>query len=228
MGVKERKKREKETRRREILDAARNVFAGKGLKKTTMEEIAREAELSPGTLYLYFKNKDELIASLSTSVLEYLRDQLRELNLRKELDPHAKLYFLKQTLFHVYEFDSLLLINIFNLQSGDNLKNLSSEMLEVLKELSRSSINEIAKIFEQGIEAGCFIEKHPMALADITWSLFSGVVLWEDSKKLLDSEKDFLKQTFETAFEVLIRGVVKEMSEAGNALREGRFDWNNR
>lgn len=228
MGVRERKKREKETRRREILDAARKVFAGKGLKKTTMEEIAREAELSPGTLYLYFKNKDELIASLSTSVLEYLLAQLREVNLRRELDPHAKLYFLKQTLYHVYEFDSLLLINIFNLQSGENLKNLSSEMLGVIKELSRSSINEIAKIFEEGIEAGCFIEKHPMALADITWSLFSGVVLWEDSKKLLDSEKDYLKQTFETAFEVLIRGVVKELPDAADALREERFDWNNR
>ena len=65
MGIHERKERERERRRQQIIVAAKRVFIRKGLSKTTMEDIANESELSPGTLYLYFKNKEELYASLS-------------------------------------------------------------------------------------------------------------------------------------------------------------------
>jgi hypothetical protein len=47
---------------------------------------------------------------------------------------------------------------------------------------------------------------HPTAIADILWSLFSGIVLWETSKKIINGEKDFLKETFDTAFEIFSRG----------------------
>ena len=62
MGIAERKEREKEQRRKAILDAAEKVFFEKGLKYSTMDDVAEEAELSKGTLYLYFKNKEELFA----------------------------------------------------------------------------------------------------------------------------------------------------------------------
>jgi AcrR family transcriptional regulator len=55
-----RREREREERRNEILDAAEVVFLAKGFVDTTMDEVAAGAELSKGTLYLYFKNKDEL------------------------------------------------------------------------------------------------------------------------------------------------------------------------
>ena len=61
MGIQERKEREKERRRQQIMVAAKRVFSEKGFNKATMEDIAHEAELSPGTLYLYFKNKEELV-----------------------------------------------------------------------------------------------------------------------------------------------------------------------
>jgi TetR/AcrR family transcriptional regulator len=60
MGIKERREREKESRRQEIIDAAEKVFFAKGLEAATMDEIAERAELSKGTLYLYFKSKEEL------------------------------------------------------------------------------------------------------------------------------------------------------------------------
>ena len=60
MGIQERKQRERERRRQQIIVAAKRVFSEKGFSKSTMEDIAREAELSPGTLYLYFKNKDKV------------------------------------------------------------------------------------------------------------------------------------------------------------------------
>lgn len=49
-----------EARRQSILDAAASVFSKKGLEAATMAEIATEAGISPGAIYRYFENKDEL------------------------------------------------------------------------------------------------------------------------------------------------------------------------
>lgn len=80
MGIRERKEREKERRRQQIIVAAKRVFTSKGFNKATMEDIAQEAELSPGTLYLYFKNKEELYASLSLRILQYLHIRVEHVN----------------------------------------------------------------------------------------------------------------------------------------------------
>lgn len=64
MGTKERREREKETRRKAILDAAERVFFARGLEKATMDEVAEEAEFSKGTIYLYFKNKEDLYLAI--------------------------------------------------------------------------------------------------------------------------------------------------------------------
>lgn len=60
MGIGERKEREKEHRREEIINAAEKVFFEKGLQVTTMDEIAEKAELGKSTLYLYYKSKEDL------------------------------------------------------------------------------------------------------------------------------------------------------------------------
>ena len=77
MGIQERKERERDRRRQQIMIAATRVFSEKDFNKATMEDIAKEAELSPGTLYLYFKNKDELFASLSLRILHYMNIRLQ-------------------------------------------------------------------------------------------------------------------------------------------------------
>jgi AcrR family transcriptional regulator len=65
MGIHERKEREKEARREEILNAAEKIFFSKGLPATTMDEIAVAAELSKGTLYLYYKSKEDLYLAVA-------------------------------------------------------------------------------------------------------------------------------------------------------------------
>jgi hypothetical protein len=49
----------------------------------------------------------------------------------------------------------------------------------------------MANIFEDGIRKKVFVDLHPTAIADILWSLFSGIVLWETSKKLSTAKKIF-------------------------------------
>lgn len=191
--------------------AAKRVFSVRGFNKTTMEDIAREAELSPGTLYLYFKNKDELFSSLSIRILQYLNLRLEHVvNDEKSMAPHERMESLKEVMYDVYEFDPVILISMFHLQSSDTLKNLSPQLLANLKELSRNSLGLMAKIFEEGMEDGQFIDRHPMALADIMWAVFSGVVLWEESKRIINEDKNYLKETLEIAFDIFARGIQRQ------------------
>lgn len=207
MGIHERKEREKERRRQQIMIAAKRVFSTNGFSKSTMEDIAREAELSPGTIYLYFKNKDELYASLSLRILQYLNIRLKHVINRKGLEPEEYVEALKQAMYDVYDFDPLIVINMFQLQSSESVKNLSPELLSEIIELSKNSLGTMADIFEKGIKKGIFINHHPQAIADALWGMFSGLILWEESKKLFHENKDHLKPTMEIAFELFTRGI---------------------
>lgn len=207
MGIQERRQKEKERRRQQILVAAKRIFSEKGYNRATVEDIAQEAELSSGTIYLYFRNKEELYVSLSLRVLQYLNMRLEHVD--PELSPEEKLRSLKTVLYDVYEFDPLIVISMFHLQSSDILRNLSEEMVEEIKELSRKALDKINGYFRDGIEKGTFLDRHPIALTDIAWSLFSGVVLWENSKSLLNPGKDHLSATLDLAFELLERGLKK-------------------
>ena len=210
MGILERKERERERRRQQIIVAAKKVFSEKGFNKATMDDIAGEAELSPGTLYLYFKNKEELYASLSLRILHYLHIRVEHVAKSQELGPIEKLDAMIDAMYDVYEFDPLVIINMFHLQSSETLRNLSPELLDEIEDLSRKSIGGISLIFKEGIKSGVFVDIHPMALSDIFWSLFSGVVLWTTSKRIINTEKDFLKQTLDLAFTVFKNGIMQK------------------
>jgi AcrR family transcriptional regulator len=64
MTIATRKQREKEEMRELILDAARTLFLEKGYHQTSIRNIAEKIEYSPGTIYLYFKEKDEIFHAL--------------------------------------------------------------------------------------------------------------------------------------------------------------------
>ena len=209
MGIQERKQRERERRRQQIIVAAKRVFSERGFSKATMEDIAREAELSPGTLYLYFKNKDELYASLSLRILQYMNIRLEDVKKEKDSNPEQKIASIKEALYDVYQFDPLILINMFHLQSSETLKNLSSPVLDNISELSRNSLQIIAEIFASSPDADRLLTGQSHAVADIVWSLFTGVVLWEESKRMIDDDKDYLKNTLDIAFEIFARGLSK-------------------
>ncbi len=207
MGIAERREREKQMRRQQILDAAKKVFSAKGFSGATIENIAEEAELSPATLYLYFKNKDELYASLNMKMLEVLMEKIEEVYERKELSPEEKIPALAEAMYQVYEFDPLILINVLQFQSSEALKNLSPQLLEEIKADSARALRTIARIFQDGMQEEQFVQENAIALADIAWSLFGGLVLWEEGKRIFDPKKNYLKPTLQLAFEILKRGV---------------------
>ncbi|MFQ3621017.1 MAG: TetR/AcrR family transcriptional regulator [Spirochaetales bacterium] len=78
MSTLTRRLREKEARRQLILETAEKIFAQKGFTETPMDEIARQTELSKGTLYLYFKSKEELAFAIFHKNLTTLKQMIQE------------------------------------------------------------------------------------------------------------------------------------------------------
>ena len=213
MGIAERKERERDLqqkmRRTQILDAAKRLFHAKGFSAATVEDIAKEAELSPAAIYLYFKNKDDIYVSLNLQLLRYLSDRLERLSLQKDIDAEGKIAALKDLLYDVYNFDPLILINVFHLQASDGLKNLPPKRVAQLNELTGKSLRNLAGIFDQGKEEGHYEDYHSTALADIIWIIFTGAVLWEESKRMVDPHKDYLKSTLDLAIDLMRQGLRK-------------------
>lgn len=90
MGTRERRTREKEILRRKIIDAARDLFAKEGYESVTMRKVAQKIEYTPTTIYLYFKDKDELIAAVCEETFAGLLKAMERAE-RKQSDPVKRL-----------------------------------------------------------------------------------------------------------------------------------------
>ena len=78
MGIKERREREKEHRRRTILKAAKKLIGRYGVDGMSMNQLAESTELNKATLYLYFSNKDDLIDAIVFEALTQLEKLFQE------------------------------------------------------------------------------------------------------------------------------------------------------
>ena len=96
MGVKERKDRQKTEMREAILSAALGLFSAEGYDNVTMRKIAEEIEYSVGTIYLYFKDRDEIFFELhKLGFEEFFKRQLVVQNVKdplKRLTEHGLAY----------------------------------------------------------------------------------------------------------------------------------------
>ena len=209
MGLAERRERERQERRNQIMDAAKEAFLAKGFTGATMEEIAERAELSPAALYNYFKSKYDLYASLNLKMLERLNQEVEQLKDRDDLDPLEKIRSFSEAMYAVYQYDPQILINVLHLEASDVLWDLSPEMISEINGYARQALNTMASIFQEGIDAGV-VEPFPaVALADLIWSIFTGLVLWEEGKRLFDPNKRFLYPTLKLGIDLLARGMAR-------------------
>src|SRR5262244_3371194 len=90
MGVKERKLRQKKFLRQEILNAASKLFVKEGYENVSMRRIAEKIEYSPTTIYLYFKDKAELLENVCQETFARLSSHLRRI-LGQPGDPVGRL-----------------------------------------------------------------------------------------------------------------------------------------
>ncbi len=78
-------------RRDEILAAARRVFAARGFRGTTIADIAEEAQIALGTIYLYFPSKESVFAALNQRFQEILTEGLTDVPAAGSLDETVRL-----------------------------------------------------------------------------------------------------------------------------------------
>lgn len=90
MGVQERKEREREARRRALLDAARELLRERGFAAITTKAIAHRCELSEATLFWYFENKDDVLTTLIFEGVEIMARRFDEI-LARDTGPRDKL-----------------------------------------------------------------------------------------------------------------------------------------
>jgi AcrR family transcriptional regulator len=209
LGTRERREREKEHRRNQILNAAKEIFMSKGLRAATMEDIAGKAELSPGTIYTYFKNKEELYAVLNLIGLQYLYEQNEKVYKNQKLSVEAKLIKFKDAMYETFVHDPLLLRVIFHVQLEDALFTLDKVLLEQLNHLAKRTMSFFVDTYEEGVRQGKFKKDQGIILSDIIWATFTGLVLWEEAKRKIDPRKTFLKPTLDKAFDIFTRGIKK-------------------
>jgi AcrR family transcriptional regulator len=210
MGTKERKEREKNSRRQQIQECAKKLFLRKGFRSTTMEDIAKEAELSIGAIYQYFKSKDELYASMNLESLQCTIDKVETIYKNQRLSPERKILKIKDALYKIFLNDPSLLRIIFHVQLEDTLAGLDKKLLNRLNEAGRKMMRLLASIYQDGVGVGDFNEGHGLAHADIIWGTFAGLMMWEGAKRRINPKKDFLKSTLDQAFEIFCRGIKKE------------------
>jgi AcrR family transcriptional regulator len=210
MGTKERKEREKNSRRQQIQESAKKLFLRKGFRSTTIGDIAKETELSTGAIYQYFKSKDELYASMNLESLQCTIDKVETIHKNQRLSPEKKILKIKNALYKIFLNDPSLLRVIFHVQLEDTLAGLDKKLLNQLNEAGRKMMRLLASVYQDGVRNGDFSEGHGMAHADIMWGTFAGLMIWEEAKRRINPKKDFLKPTLERAFEIFSRGIKKD------------------
>ena len=173
MGVLERRVREKKERRDAILAAASRVFLEQGLGNTTMQDIAREAELSKGALYLYFKNKDELFLQIALSALTDLEslvesvassNQAPEVKVREMLERYIQYATEQRSRFQV------AMSWLSPSYSVDGNTPVFSEYRQLVEKLYHSSI----ALLKQAEETGALVLR---SSPERTWFQFWGALL---------------------------------------------------
>jgi len=210
MGTAERKEKEKARRREDILNAAKKLFLERSFRGTTIEAIAQECELSTGTIYLYFKSKDDLYSAINIRPLEYLDREMTRIVEDDSLAVEEKLKKAWEALYTNFTSDPVSLRAILHFQLEDSLEILSPESLGRLNKVSRSFMGKIASIFQAGIDQGRFKPANVNAYTDLLWGAFSGTVLWEEAKRRINPAKDFLEPTLDLGFEALIQGISRD------------------
>ena len=196
----ERKKQERQARRRRIQSAARTVFAAKGYAKTSIEQIAREASLSVGAIYLYFRSKEDLYISLLEEPLEYFDKELSQIRNRSDLATGQKLHEAWQFLTGWATAD-VEATRVLRLTSQPDIrKQLSDEVAKRINEGLSGVREHVASIVNDGVSQGIYQAGKGAATVDLLWSLFLGVLQANDARINLDLPGGGLNDLAHTAF----------------------------
>lgn len=170
MGVLERKEREKEEMRQRILTAAQKLFLTKGFEKTSIRNIADAIEYSPSTIYLYFKDKNDLLFALHQMAFEVMINELSNVGEQQTaFDAFVQMgrNYVKFALENPEKYDLMFLMiaPIESLECNEDIWDDGKQALDLLK-----------MTIEACKQEGYFSKDETDDLALMIWSTMHGMV----------------------------------------------------
>ena len=201
MAIADRRARQKENLRQEILDAARELFVRDGYDSVSMRKIAEKIEYAPGTLYLYFRDKSEILQSLCDETFAKLRKRMEAIH----KDTGDPLDGLRRGLLTYVQFGL------------DNPSHYTLTFILGLKERAPQAHKESAEgercfdnlrnIVQRCIQEGRIQSDNAEETAQALWAGVHGVV----SLLIMHADFPFVEQSrlVETVVRTLINGISK-------------------
>lgn len=190
-----------EDKHRKIIKAALKVFAKKGFYNSRVSEIAKEAEVADGTIYLYFKNKDDILISVFETEMKKMIDGMKK-ELDKYKDPLEKV--------KMFAFKHLNMITE-NQEWAEvaqvELRQSSKFMREYVKDHYMDYLNIFAYVIREGQEKGVFKENINTGIAK---RAFFGALDEMGRYWVLSTSKRYgIEETANQISDIFIKGLIK-------------------
>ena len=196
MGIRERRERQKEHLREEILEAARELFLKEGVENVSMRAIARQIEYSPTTIYLYFKDKWDLFHNICEEAFAKLELELEAIK-KSDQDPvecirRGTIAYVKFGLEHPNHYRVVFLTP--HSANCDNPYQFSGSAGE-------KSFMYLVNQIQRGMEQGKFRTGDPLMVAQTVWASMHGLTSalitmhgfpWVERKPLIEHLADTL------------------------------------
>ncbi|MEL6343844.1 MAG: TetR/AcrR family transcriptional regulator [Myxococcota bacterium] len=189
-------------KRERIVDAATEVFAAKGFHSARISDIARLAGVADGTIYLYFKNKENLLLSIFEEKMGFLIEQLRAA-LDGITDPVDQIrVFARQHFAHLEKYPALA--QVFQVELRQSHKFIREYRPEKLWEY----LAVFGEILASGQAQGIFRQDIDPFLTQ--WAFFGALdelsIQWVLSRK---RKRFTLEQAADQIVEIFLRGVAQ-------------------
>jgi len=205
------KERLLEFNRNNILDSAKQLFLEKGINQTTMDEIAKKADYSKSTIYVYFKSKDEIYNYITLEYMELLRDGLSDA-LSNTAGFSEGFYAICDTILDFYNTYPLYFESVLG-----EIK-LSKDKSDVVLSQIYDVGEQINKVIETYMQAHIY-QKH--AKSDLPpilqtsfaiWASICGIISIANKKEVYINEamnvtkEEFMKNGFDLLLRSLLSG----------------------
>ena len=193
----ERKRLFNQITRKAIQEAVVNLVTQTGTRKVTMDQVAAEAGMSKGCLYIHFRSKKELLESVKTASFKPLGDQLQEI-LNGSNTPKQKIE--KIVLRLLGYFDEHRGLFRFLLEEREIAQ---SQAVRQKNSRYRNFVERIAKVLEEGVSTGLF---YPMESKKVA-SIFIEATIAMTARRLLEEDPDPLDEDARLLIQVLFQGI---------------------
>lgn len=189
------------------MKTAAEVFLEKGFAEVTINQIAEKAELSVGTIYLYFKSKEELYTSLIFEAIGKFTHRIEGIK-AKNIDPSLK-FRRAWDYFYAFkeEFPFYYKILLF-LHDKEFTRWISQEVVDEINKKSGINFILLSKMVQECMDKGIYKNTNPTDVVDILWSTFMGIVHLSETRTNLGIKIKNSKAIFKKAFSLIEEGLL--------------------